>query len=75
MHRSQGVLATVRASLARRERTLTLIYKYPLCHDALVAAPTLFTKVHERKLGEHWWRVYVHRPERGDGAWAPPGTV
>jgi len=59
----EAVLANVRASLARRERTLTLIYKNPICQDALVAAPALFTKVHERKLGKHWWCVYVHPPK------------
>lgn len=64
----QGVVANVRTSLARRERTVTLIYKNPICADALVAAPALFTKVHERKLGVHWWHVYLHQPGGGASA-------
>jgi SAM-dependent methyltransferase len=60
----QGVLANLRASLGRRERTVTLIYKNPICHDALVAGPAMFVKVHERKLGEHWWYVYLHQGAR-----------
>jgi hypothetical protein len=61
----QRVLANLRASLARRERMLTVIYRNPKCHDVLVAAPALFAKVGERKIGQDpndWWYVYVHQP-------------
>lgn len=58
------VLENLRVSLARRERELTLIYKNPVCDDA-VAASGLFMKEREIKPAEHWWYIYRHHPPQG----------
>jgi SAM-dependent methyltransferase len=58
------VLDNLRASLARRDRAVTLIYKNPVCDDA-VAASGLFEKEREIKPAEHWWYIYRHHPASG----------
>jgi 16S rRNA G966 N2-methylase RsmD len=55
------VLQNLRASLSRRARPLTLIYRNPVC-DAAIAASGLFRREREFKRGEHWWYIYRHEP-------------
>jgi tRNA G37 N-methylase Trm5 len=58
----EAVIANLRSSLARCDREVTLIYKNPLCHDAIVREPRTFDKISETFVGEHWWFVYKHLP-------------
>ena len=58
----RGVMANIRASLARRDRELTIIYKNPLCHETIVDPPGLFERTFETMLSEQWWYVYRHEP-------------
>lgn len=53
------VLANLRHSLSRRDRELILIYRNPVCDDA-VAASGLFTRERQVRPGEHWWYIYRH---------------
>lgn len=55
----QAVLGNFAESFGRRERPLTLVYKNPVCHDAIEASG-LFAKAEQMKLGEHWWYIYRH---------------
>lgn len=57
------VLRNLRDSLNRRARPLTLIYRNPVCDDA-IAASGLFRREREFKQGEHWWYIYRHDPWR-----------
>jgi SAM-dependent methyltransferase len=61
----RAVIANLRASLLRRDRELTMVYKNPECHDAIVEAPRLFEKIQETKAGVHWWFVYRHAVRSG----------
>jgi SAM-dependent methyltransferase len=54
------VLANLATSLARRDRELLLIYRNPVCDDA-VAESGLFVRERELKPAEHWWYIYRHR--------------
>ena len=60
-----SVVGNLRASLARADRELTIVYKNPLCHDVIVDAPRLFEKISETLIGEHWWYVYQHQASAG----------
>jgi protein-L-isoaspartate O-methyltransferase len=67
----RAVMANVRASLSRRDRELTMVYKNPECHDAIVEPPRVFEKVQETKAGVHWWFVYRHTARPGGAAAEP----
>jgi tRNA1(Val) A37 N6-methylase TrmN6 len=63
-----AVIANVAASLARAPRWLTLIYKNPVWHDAILASG-LFRVTRELKFGrashdDDLFRVYVHEGSR-----------
>jgi SAM-dependent methyltransferase len=61
------VLENLRASLLRRERELLLIYRNPVCDDA-VAASGLFNRERTLKPGQHWWYIYRHSPRHKSNA-------
>ena len=53
-------MENIKASLARRPRTLTIIYRHPKCHD-LVVAEAAFEKVIEYHHGVMPCFVYIHK--------------
>lgn len=55
------VLENIRLSIKRRDRELLLIYRNPLCDDA-VKASGLFVLWRQLKPAEHWWYIYRHVP-------------
>jgi SAM-dependent methyltransferase len=66
----RAVMGNVRASLSRRARELTIVYKNPLCHETIVEVPGWFEKTDERMLDEQWWYVYRHMPKKGTGTFS-----
>lgn len=62
----QEVLVNLTASLSRRPRELTLVYRNPLCSDCLDASGQ-FEKQREFKHEEHWWFIYRHVPRIAAG--------
>lgn len=57
----KDVLENLRASFARQDREVVLIYRNPVC-DVEVMASGLFARERELKPGKHWWHIYRHRP-------------
>ncbi len=55
------VLANLDASLRRAERELTIVYRNPLCEEAIVGT-RLFQQRDTITPDQHTWAIYRHVP-------------
>jgi hypothetical protein len=64
------VMANIAASIAAADREVTLVYRNPVCDEAIRAAG-LFGQIESLKLNEHEWIIYRHVPQPAIGAKEP----
>jgi SAM-dependent methyltransferase len=56
------VMRNIHASLERRPRNMTIIYKNPMCHEELAADPA-FAKVREFDHSDTEFHIYAHKSD------------